>query len=707
MKDAAFRSVEFWKSAIMTLPDTSFFELLRSVFGKIKTPFNKQILVDDLESFLLRKDIQKTIACYIDYNDARLIAALAALGEPAPGQMESFFAGELSYAELHDCLVNLEERFICYRFREDGLSRLALNPALAPVLAPLIADRSLLFPSIAANDVNAAAERLPPPVLDDRLIAGLISFVPEDEAFFKAEGEIRKRFLVLAGAVFPGLALQPVIGGLRVLGLFKTEGERLIPDFRRYADFGKLSSRERLEYCAAGICCFKAAGTPGDISPWLFRKELAALAGSLHRFLDSLEPERLYPEKTLKAMAFMLERGGAGLAAETEQKRINAKALIEALETVGLLVHVSEEYYRLGSLAQDPADAADKAPLIAMDTPFSCMVYPEIAYADIVSLASLFEIREAGATVRFEITRNSALRAFNRGFSSGMMIDLLRRLSGNRIDETLIWTIKDWEKRYGEVSLIRGLLLKLAPERRYLAETGPLAALVRETLAPGIYLLNETEESQAAAALRKAGVDIVALYNEPAINAAIGSGQTHNSFAPLVSASSQNHKKNPGAGMQPLAPSTAHENALQLSTLIAGFHSILEQMRLSKEERDELAARIDRRLVLNESQLRDAFIRYEKLEARGLDYVGKAMIARQAIALQSPVELVRPGKSGERIFGIPKALEKEGGESILVISPLGHLAESGNENGDSIRIPLGKISLLRRIKKSIFENASV
>jgi hypothetical protein len=124
--------------------------------------------------------------------------------------------------------------------------------------------------------------------------------------------------------------------------------------------------------------------------------------------------------------------------------------------------------------------------------------------------------------------------------------------------------------------------------------------------------------------------------------------------------------------------------------------------RFSKAEMDELAARIDRRLVLCESQLRDASVRYEKLEARGLDYVGKAMIAKQAIASQSPVELIRPGKKGERIFGIPRALEKEGGESVLVISP----QNGGETGGEFLRIPLGKISLLRRIKKSIFEKNS-
>jgi len=105
----------------------------------------------------------------------------------------------------------------------------------------------------------------------------------------------------------------------------------------------------------------------------------------------------------------------------------------------------------------------------------------------------------------------------------------------------------------------------------------------------------------------------------------------------------------------------------------------------------ELSARIDRKLVLCEAQLTEADIRYEKLEARHMDYAGKQNIARQAVAGQSPVEVVWGGGTGGRVFGVPKALEKEGGEFVLVITPA-----SGEE---ALRVPLGKMSLIRRIKK--------
>jgi hypothetical protein len=104
--------------------------------------------------------------------------------------------------------------------------------------------------------------------------------------------------------------------------------------------------------------------------------------------------------------------------------------------------------------------------------------------------------------------------------------------------------------------------------------------------------------------------------------------------------------------------------------------------------------------VLSDAQLEGASLRYEKLEARGLDYAGKLAIAKQAIETRSLLEVSWPGQDGEtnRTAGIAQALEKKEGDSTLVLR-----SGENSENGSRVfRIPLGKISLLRRIKQSIF-----
>ncbi|MDR0290263.1 MAG: helicase-associated domain-containing protein [Treponema sp.] len=694
-----FQSIEFWKEAIMTLPDNSFFELLRTVFGKIKTPFNKQALANDLEKFLVRSDIKKNIAAYIGPNDARIIAAVAALDEPSQSDLEIFFDGELNRSELHDLVINLEERFILYRFfvkekeQNSGPSRLALNPVLEPILSPFAGDSSLLFPSMPIPvDEVSSHKQVGQPLIDDRFLAALLSFVSQHKLFFRTGGVIRQKPTGAAKAMFPqlekaGLSLENIIGGLQVLGLFFAEDETLSPDHQRFAAFGSLSRQERLVYCAAAILCYAdyKTGVPSSaFSPWLFRPKVGNYAHAIYRLYSSMDPNRLYPRATLQKMAYLQD---------------NDSGIIGIMEKTGLIVSSEEDYWRKATLAEnDPSGegaTSSEGVGIAMDTPFTMLVYPEIAYNDAIALVAFSNVIEAGMAVRFELSRDSVVAAYNGGSSAAAIVGLLQRLSHNRIGENLSFTLSDWEKRHGEVALRRAVVLTLSPEQQHLAETKPLARLITETLAPGVYLLPEAEEEKAVQVLHKAGVAIIARLKEEGSNALAGgensSGHLRHFFSSL-------HFEKPSLQQQQghSLPGRILHSAPDASTLTEGFHSILNQMRLEKEERNELAARIDRRLVLCESQLKDAVVRYEKLEARGLDYVGKTMIAKQAISMQSPVEVIWPGKQKpERVFGIPKALEKADGESILVIDPLG--------DGEVLHLPLGKISLLRRIKKSIFE----
>ncbi|MDR1837042.1 MAG: hypothetical protein LBQ89_05225 [Treponema sp.] len=679
MKKDVFRPVAFWKSAVMTMPDNSFFELMRNVFGKIKTPFNKQQLLDDLEMFLLRKDIQKTIAAYIDENDAKVIAAVALFGEPAPGELESFFSGELSCARLQDVIVNLEERFILYRFTGGKTSRLALNPVLEQVLLPITADISPLFPAVSAGEAASAPEMEAKSgnavILNDRILAGLLSFVSQKESFFRAEGVIRKHVVEAGKTCFPGIDLEGILGSLQMLGLFYVEEDRLVPDRKRFDEFGSLSARARMEYCAAALIVHKEINPPLNLMPPLFRGRIRETANFIHGFLDSLDTELLYTERTIARLIEIISaEAGTG---------VTCGAMIEAMEKTGLIAAVSPEFKRLGPAAKT-GTANSECPSIAVDSGFSVLVYPEINYPDVIKLAAFMNIKEAGAVVRFELETDSVVRAFDENIGADEIIEHLKRLSGGRVDDTFVWNIKEWGKRHSEVSLKKGVVLTLAEDRRYLMETMPLAAMIDETLAPGVYLLGEDALSGAAAALHSAGIDIIAHRREKNKNAGIA----HNYFPPPSSFVLP--VKIPAAS----APSVPRQD--NASVLTAEFHAILKNMSHSEIERAELSARIDRRLVLCEAQLKDASIRYEKLEARHMDYAGKQNIAKQAIAQQSPVEIVWPGAGREKsIFGIPRTLEKKEGEVFLLIMPDGER--------EVIRVPLAKVSLLRRIKKSIFE----
>ena len=354
----------------------------------------------------------------------------------------------------------------------------------------------------------------------------------------------------------------------------------------------------------------------------------------------------------------------------------------------------------------------DAAPALAMDTAFSCIIYPGISFADALALGAFAIVRETGATVRFELTRESVVRGFDRGFTAAALGDLLKRLSGNRVPELLIWTLKDWAQRYEEVSLYEGIVLSLSADRRYLAEAEPIASLITRTIAPGVYLLASPETREAAEALQKAGVDLFAQHrrqfrrggSDPFNGEA--AADRRSSYPSPAFFSRHYHFAVPPAlqfAPQSAVHSTSTEAVEKRESLKEQFRSVLDRMKLPKLERDELAARIERRLVLSETQLSGASLRYEKLEARGLDYVGKASIAKQAIASKSLVEVKWPHAGAmQQCIGIPLALEKTEGESVLVINPAEAAEQDNTSPREPLRLPLGKISLLRRIKKSIF-----
>jgi hypothetical protein len=388
-------------------------------------------------------------------------------------------------------------------------------------------------------------------------------------------------------------------------------------------------------------------------------------------------------------------------AKKTNGPALKPETLLEALDTAGLLEKTGEGLWTplLGIAAEPKPDR----PVIALDTASSCILYPEIGFADALKLAFFCSVRETGTAVRFELTRESVVRGFDRNISSRQMLDLLEGLSGEKPDPSLAWNLADWESRYSGVALHRGVVLTLSEDRRYLADARPVAALICRTLAPGVYLLAAAEQAEAAEALHKAGVDIIAqqdgtlppadekapgLRSFPCLSP--GAAGEPESFSDRMRQYAERQKEPPGKKTSPLPDPQKAEVYKER------FRSALVKIPVPKPERDELAARIERRLILSESQLTGASVRFEKLEARGLDYVGKSAVAKQALLSKSLLEIFWPdsGETTNRVMGLPLALEKREGETILVLKPM--------PQGEEIRLPLGKISLLRRIKHSIF-----
>jgi hypothetical protein len=103
-------------------------------------------------------------------------------------------------------------------------------------------------------------------------------------------------------------------------------------------------------------------------------------------------------------------------------------------------------------------------------------------------------------------------------------------------------------------------------------------------------------------------------------------------------------------------------------------------------------------------------LRYEKREARGLDYAGKLALVKQALLSNETLEIVFQDSDGNEkcVTRAPVTLEKSKGDTFLSVKPPDYApgGESGKNMADQVcmKIAMGKIRVIRRIKRSIFSN---
>jgi len=540
-------TVADWKAALLQLGDGPFFDLMRSYLGDIKTPFNKQRLIEDLEGLLGRKDIQETVASYLDGTDRRVIAAVGALGDPVADELASFFDGELSYAELHAVLLNLEERLIVFRFSDGGSRRLALNPALEPVLAPVASDTAPLFPSFAAEaaDEGSSGQADAEEGLGDLFLAAVVAYVRRRAELFRSDGSYRKKALEEVAASFVPDRFMDAVDALHALGVLDMNEAGVRVDEARLAAFASLPPGDRPYYLAAGLCGAALESAARSRKGRVSRERLSAWARLFKAFADSLSPDSRYPRTTLNRLFDAAERAvasprrrrwegrasdpGAELRAGADPARFRAGAL-KALRAAGLVFERPEGLW--GVRPPPPEREAGASPVLSADAAFSVIAYPEIGFSDALALSRFLDVREAGRTARFELCRGSAVRGFNGGYAPEDMLGLLERLSGRPAAQNVRWSLKDWHARYAAVAAYRGVVLTVAEDRRRVMDVPAVAAAVGRVLAPGVYLMKVETEAEAAALLEKAGLDIVAL--PASLSSAEESSRDDSRFSPFA-----------------------------------------------------------------------------------------------------------------------------------------------------------------------------
>ena len=314
---------------------------------------------------------------------------------------------------------------------------------------------------------------------------------------------------------------------------------------------------------------------------------------------------------------------------------------------------------------------------------------PGFSLADLLPLAACMEVRDIQIAGQFEITRKSCAAAFDQGFDSAAIVSLFRVKSQQTLPQNVEFSISDWFRSYSAVSLFHGYILRVDESRRVLFENDEfLSSLIRKILAPGIYLLDAETPEEIQEIFSRADIDF-----HPSVSSPVPKHEPVD-LPPLLISRAIKASPPPvvaDTGIGPAFGKVAEDFACHQSGLL----EVLDTLALSPEFDEALRSRIERKIVLSSSQLDPDSVRIEKIEARGMDFLGKVRIAEYALVSGSLLEIVLDEKEGSRqILGRPISTEKRTGDVLLKIAI---------EPDQKIElISLGKAVLVRRIRGSIF-----
>ena len=628
------RNTDRWRKLIFELSDQAFFDLVRNYLGNIHTPFNKHTLLDDLEHFLISRKDQ--IFSMIDASDAALLSAIDFMENASVDQLYTLFKTEVPYYSFYTHLLNLEERMLICPTKETGKHGVVISPLFKDELEKQIIDFDLFIGARKAQPKkNSRYAWYDAPAVGAVLSYLLASYdiMRSDLSFKKkAEEEVASR----VGAVNGNAVKDVLLGG----SLLTLDRRRLVPDMDKIRT---LFSKDI-----------------GSFKSFFIRAYLSSdpSAASLYA---NMRTDRVYPDAAFARLAQCI-------SALSGRQPGDVSAYKKIFLQSGLVV---EDSAGLQKLVDDlsPADGR-----IVVQPDFSLIVQGRLTVDEHMMLAFYSEIREFDVVQCYEITRESFMRGMRSGISADNFTDMLTSRSDSPLPQNILFSLKSWEEECHGIEIYRGCVIKVDSRYSKLLDNNKyFKRYIEKKIADGIYLVSDDKY-------------ILAKHELESV-----SGQRLD--LPL-------DKKRPEALKEPpyMYDTT---KLLSYSEPVASDHrqdvsgrllKKLDTLNIPSEQRDILADRIKRKLILSEKQLEDGEVRYELMEARGIDYSRKVRLCQHVLETGNSFLELSVG-SEETLLVKPLQLKKEGNDLLLSADTI--------PEGKSVQVLLRKVRYMRKVRTSL------
>ena len=690
-----------WQESIAALPDKQFSNIMRLYLGEIKTPYNKQRLIEQLAGFIRRENNVKSIITFLDSFDLELLTAISLISKSTQETLFNFFSKTYQADEIYTGILNLKERLLIFAEKDEqsGKEYLLVNPFLKEYLKPYI-NTKLLFPGNTVT--NEAKEDIF--ILTPNVLISFISYLKVKGIACKADGNIRKNDMNNLTEIFNGKKklIQLLMEAFINLSLVVEKDKYYRLKDERIKAFAALKEEQQYALlCTASVSRFSKEGLRKEavlledclssIPDTGFRREeiirLAFLIGSYtddgsvmakkSRFSKMLEAARTEESSGT-------EKENPQQDAELLDRIIDSAIEFGLLQKIGTTEQNQNIYVKGKLLIPENITELTEAELpkvVNIDSIFMITLMPGLPLSKLLPLTSFMMIKKCGIVTEFEITRNSASSSYDEGWTPDKIIKELSNNTLYDIPQSLQINLSEWYNTYKSAVLYKGYVLKVEENNISFAENNPnIKKYIAEKLAEGIYLLNIPIEQDISEFLSECGLDFLgkvktAVKQNSCISfPAIRNGRKLN----ILNYNNGEYLK------------TSIQKA---EALLKELKEKLEYLDLDDNQKESLGYRISNRLILSEAQLTSASLRTEILEADGMDFAGKVHLIEAAIKEDDTLEITYPDKS-------EKTWKTITGKAIMITKQESEVIMRFQHNfSDTIEnILVSKITFIRRLR---------
>lgn len=661
-----------WRNTLSLLDDERFFEIMRIYIGEIHTPFNKDKLIEQLSSIFRKEQNKEKIIAYLSEFDIKIISAISSIENASRDKITDFFKSEYPVSEIYSQLLNLNERLIIYSYKNDKEESLfAINPLLEELLQPYINLKKLI-----SEPVFLAHNFDPPFTLTPLFIASFISYIYENPEMCRNNCEFKKKDIEKLNLIFPGKIeiLKKLFKGLVNLKLIKIGEKSIEVDQKRFEIFSE--NPEVLQYAFLSTAAAVRLGREGLRSQTQLLLDVAAST-----------PQTGVSKSSLLRIAFLISnkvadedrRPGRSRFSRMIESHLNSsekteysgqieEEIIDNAITFGLFTEIGKSETEEAILIPGPVltnqelkiSSEQKKGILNINAVTNITIMPGLTLNELMQLVLFMDVKSSSTVTEFEINRKSISRAFDKNLTKEDILERLSLYNAYKIPQNLEINIEEWQTSYSSALLYKGYILKVDEKIERLVQNNPkIAPYIQLKLATGIFLLNIPLSQDADLFIKESGLEFMGN-----VKAAAPENETIN-YPPVNQGANYfcNSIDNPQAEQELLASSQKADEFKK--ALIAK----LESMELSKQQYEGLLTRIERKVILNEEQLKPETVRLEILEADGMNYNGKIHLLENAIQAGDMIELTIPNENDssimETFLGQPLMLAKQTNDSLV------------------------------------------